>query len=285
MTYRREDAAALRFERVARIDERIDTESGEFEMVMATESEASDGHILRIAGISHAETIPLQLDHRRGAADNLGTVRNIRKGKRDGVPALLGVGQIRLSGDGEAAAMRRDLVDAIAAGHLRGTSLTWSADSEGVRERTALPKGHPARVDPQEPNLRRRFGLFFEKSEAIEQSVVAIPADRAALIGRAESAADAARAGLWHAFVERLELREAPSSDRFTDALTRALAAAEQRIRGAGTPPRDESPGLPPLDAVLERLVPTLADAPRRTRDEMATALDETFRRLTGDIR
>lgn len=277
------NAAAIRFERVAKIDERIDTESGEFEMVMATEAEASDGHILRVAGISHAETIPLQLDHRRGAADNLGTVRNIRKGKRDGVPALLGVGQIRLSGEGEAAALRRDLVDAIARGDLRGTSLTWSADSDGVQERRALEKGHPARVDPLEPNLRRRFGLFFEKSEAIEQSIVAIPADRSALIGRAQNAGDAVRAALWHAFVERMELRQAPSSDRFTDALTRALAAAEQRLGGAGgPPPSDATPVLPPLDAVLSRLVPTLADAPRRTRDEMAAALDETFRRLTG---
>lgn len=285
MRWNRNDQA-LRFERVARIDERIDTESGEFEMVMASESEASDGHILRVAGIQHPETIPLQLDHRRGAADNLGTVRNMRTGKRDGVPVLLGVGQIRLSGEGAGLELRRDLVDAIARGDLRGTSLTWSADSEHVKERTALPKGHAARVDPQDPNLRRRFGLFFEKSHAIEQSVVAIPADRSALIGRAEAAQDAARAALWQVLVERLDLREAPAVDRFTDQLSRALADAEMRLRGAGgaTPPSESSPEQPPLETVLQRIAPQVADAPRRTRDELAKALEATFRQLTGGV-
>lgn len=277
------NAEALRFERVARIDQRIDTESGEFEMVMASEAEASDGHILRVAGISHAETIPLQLDHRRGAADNLGTVRNIRKGKRDGVAVLLGVGQIRLSGEGAGLEQRRDLVDAIARGDLRGTSLTWAADSDGVKERATLPKGHPARVDGQDPNLRRRFGLFFEKSQAIEQSLVAIPADREALIGRAEGA-DAARAGLWQHFVERLDAREGVA-DRFVEALTRSLADAEQRLRAAGgNPPSDESPTRPPIGMVLERLAPMIAGAPKRTRDELTQALDAAYRKLTGGI-
>lgn len=282
MTRWTRNAAAVRFERVARIDQRIDTETGEFEMVMASEAEASDGHILRVSGIQHADTIPLQLDHRRGAADNLGTVRNIRTGKRGGVPVLLGVGQIRLSGEGAGLEQRRDLVDAIARGDLRGTSLTWAAESDGVKERTALPKGHPARVDPQDSNLRRRFGLFFEKSQAIEQSLVAIPADREALIGRAEAAQDAAHAGLWQHFVERLDAREG-SADRFVEALSRALADAEQRLRAAGANvPRDHAPGRPPLDEVLDRIAPTIARAADRTKDELGAALDAAYRKLTG---
>lgn len=278
------NAGAARFERVAEVDSRIDTTTGEFEMVMASEAEATDGHMLRVAGIAHAETIPLQLDHMRGAADNLGTVSNMRTGRRGGLPVLLGVGQIRLTGEGDALAARRDLVDAIASGAIRGTSLTWDAEPGSVRERMSLPKGHPARVDPEEPNLRRRFGLFFEKSRAIEQSIVALPADRNALIGRAEAAADAASRGLWQVLVERLEAREATPPDPLVDALSRALAAAEQRLRAAGGPPpsRDHARPVPPLDQVLARVLPEVGDLSRRTRLELDAAFAETLAKLTG---
>lgn len=274
---------ATRFERVAEVDSRIDPKTGEFEMVMATEGEASDGHVLRVAGIAHDETIPLQLDHGRRTIDNLGTVSRIRTGKRGGVPVLLGVGQIRLTGEGEGLAMRLDVVDAIAAGVIRGTSLTWDAESRDIRERTALPKGHPARVDPEEPNLRRRFGLWFEKSRAIEQSVVAIPADRAALIGRAEAATEASSRALWQLLAERCEVRAAVTPDPLVDALSRALAAAEQRIRAAGAPPpSDHARPVPPLDQVLARAIPEVGELSRRTRLELDAALDEIADRLTG---
>lgn len=279
----RNDAGG-RFERVAQVDSRIDTTSGEFEMVMASESEASDGHILRVAGIEHPDTLPLQLDHRRGAADNLGQVTNIRTGKRGGVPVLLGVGQIRMTGEGEQLAARRDLVDAIASGMIRGTSMTWDAESQHVKERAALPKGHPFRVDPADPNLRKRFGLLFEKSRAIEQSLVAIPADRQALIGRAEGVTDAVTRAMWHGIVERLEIRDSIPADPFVDALVRALAAAEQRIRAAGgvTPSSDETRSAPPLDEVLARIAPSVGDAARRTRAELEAAFAKTLRELVG---
>lgn len=283
MTYRR-NADGARFERVARIDQRIDTKTGEFEMVMASENEASDGHILRIAGISHAETIPLQLDHGFRAGDNLGTVANIRKGKRDGVPVLLGVGTIRTTGEGESLAARLDLVDAIARGDITGTSLTWEADGPGaVKERTSLPKGHPARVDPEEPNLRRRFGLLFEKSRAVEQSVVAIPADRAAVIGRGDGAEVAGVRALWHGLANGLELRAAREADPWTQALERHLADLEQRVRAAGAkPPRDHARPEPPVEELLSRVLAEVGDVGRRTRKELDEALRAAFGELTG---
>jgi hypothetical protein len=282
MTNQRSNAAP-QFSRVATIDQRIDTTSGEFDMVMASEGEASDGHVIRIAGVDHPDTLPLQLDHARGAADNLGSVSNIRKGKRDGVPVLLGVGQIRMTGEGDGLAARLDLVDAIARGHITGTSMTWAADSQDVKERSTLPKGHPAAVDPLEPNLRRRFGLYFAKSRAIEQSVVAIPADRAAVIGRAEAAQDASARALWQVLAGRIEAATAVPADRYVDALTRALAAAEQRIRDAE--PRRSSdlpPAVPPIDQVLARLAPTFGDVGGRTRRELDAALEAALNQLTG---
>lgn len=279
------NAEGARFERVARIDQRIDTKTGEFEMVMASENEARDGHILRVAGISHAETIPLQLDHGFRAGDNLGTVSNIRKGKRDGVPVLLGVGTIRMTGEGESLAARLDLVDAIARGDITGTSLTWEASEAGsVKERTSLPKGHPARVDAEEPNLRRRFGLYFEKSRAVEQSIVAIPSDRTAVIGRGDAAEVAGVRSLWHGLVNGLELRVARESDPMIGALERALAAAEQRLRAAGTVrvPSDKARTGPPLDDVLSRVLAEVGDAGRRTKEELDRSLAAILGELTG---
>lgn len=275
---------ATRFDRVAKVDPRIDTKTGEFDMVMASEGEASDGHVLRVAGISFPDSIPLQLDHGRRAIDNLGTVSNIRRGKRDGVPVLLGTGQIRLSGEGDGLAMRADLVDAISTGAISGTSLTWDANPSDIRERASLPKGHPAYVSPDEKNMRRRFGLYFEKSNAIEQSIVAIPADRAALIGRAEAATEAPSRALWHALLQRSEVRESIRPDPLIDALSRALADAEQRLRAAGgRPPSDKARPLPPLED-LARAFPDVGDLSRRTKSELDAALDRVFARLVGEI-
>lgn len=271
-----------RFERVAKVDPRIDTNTGEFEMVMASQGEASDGHVLRVAGISFPDSIPLQLDHGRSATDNLGTVTNMRRGTRDGVPVLLGTGQIRLSGEGDGLAMRRDLVDAISTGAISGTSMTWDAAPGDMKPRAELPKGHPARVDPTDPNLRKRFGLWFEKSRAIEQSIVAIPADRAALIGRSEAAQEAHSRALWQSLLDRCEAR-AERRDPFIDALSRALADAEQRIRAAGDrSPSDHARPVPPLADALARSFPDVGEIMRRTRTELDAALDGVFARLTG---
>jgi hypothetical protein len=166
------------YSRKSSIDSRIDTDTGEFDMVMASEGEASDGHIISMRGLETSAELPLQLDHGRSALANLGIVSRIRKDQIDGVPVTRGVGRIRLTGDGEGLEARRDLVDAISRGDIRGVSLTW--DSVAHRERRELPRNHPAHVGREEKDTRKRFGVFFEKSRAIEQSVVAIPADREA---------------------------------------------------------------------------------------------------------
>lgn len=281
-----------RYSRRASIDQRIDTESGEFEMVMASEGEASDGHRLNVRGISHDETIPLQIDHGPTAEANVGTVSNIRTGTREGVRVLLGVGRIRMTGEGEGVARRRDLVDAIAAGDIRGTSLTWSVeDSRHVRERTSLPKGHPAYVSPDEPNLRRRFGLYFDRSRAVEQSIVAIPSDRTAVIGRLDRATDDGCRRMWQAVVDRIELEREWGSDfvtlggtRWISALERALAAAEQRSRGAASrvEASDHAPSMPPVEDILAGLDAQIARSRERGRQDLERRLSGILERLTG---
>lgn len=228
--------------RAAEIDARIDTDTGEFDMVMASEGEASDGHIISIRGLEAPQSIPLQLDHARGAVANLGTVTNMRRDTIDGLPVMRGVGQIRMSGDGEALAARRDLVDAIATGHVRGVSLTW--ESTKARERRDLPTNHPAHVKRNEKDPRKRFGLYFDQATPIEQSIVGIPADREALIGRSESAEDAFSRAMWETLVERLDDAPRSREAEIIEALEGKLSALEERLRDAEAQraESDESP-------------------------------------------
>lgn len=275
-------AAGSRHERKgATIDARIDTDTGEFEMVMATEGEASDGHILSMRGLTFPDELPLQVDHNRFSNGNVGIVQNIRRSKVDGVPAYRGVGRIRLTGDGEGLEFRKDLVDAISRGDIRGTSLTW--DSTEFKERRDLPKTHPAHVKPSEPNPRKRFGLYFEKSVAIEQSIVPIPADREALIGRAEAAESAFSRDVWHSLADRIDTAPTERRDaEIIQALETSLADLEERLRAAEPRSSDHAPDPPAIDACLAILERQVGDPRARTRDELDDALGEIFERITG---
>ncbi len=258
-----------RHTRNARIDTRIDTDTGEFDMVLATEGEASDGHVISIRGLTMPETMPLQLDHSQSALANLGTVSHMRRDKLDGIPVYRGVGKIRLSGEGEAVDARRDLVDAISTGHVRGVSLTW--DAVKVVERRELPKAHAAYVGRNEADTRKRFGLFFEKSVGIEQSVVGIPADREALIGRGVEATCALSRSMWDDFVSRIDVGEPSREVVIINALERSMEALEQRCRDAEA--------TAPSDDALER---NLSVRGSTSTDQLRDALGEAHLRVTG---
>lgn len=207
--------------------ERADTTSGDFPMVLATSGEASDGHIINVRGIDAADSIPLQVDHSSSAMDTVGQISSFEVEATRGKPALLrATGHIRLTGEGEALALRRDLLDAVSVGDVNSMSLRW----EGTQtvERTSLPKDHPAYVARNEKDPRRRYGLYFEKSRALEGSLVAIPADRAAIIGRSEAASSESLGAFWRSFVEDTD--PVPSRmDEIVSDLERRLAAWEER--------------------------------------------------------
>ena len=271
---------AVRVARECRIDARIDTDSGEFDMVMATEGEASDGHIISIAGLDFPDSIPLQLDHSRSVLANLGTVSRMRRDRVDGVPALRGVGQIRLTGEGEALEARRDLVDAISSGHVRGTSLTW--DSVRHRERRDLPKDHPARVGPKESDFKKKYGLFFEKSRTIEQSIVGIPADREALIGRSSEATAEISRSMWDGMIERIDGTESRESE-----IIRALEESVERLEAAREAGEESLSDEEPDDTLtvnqaLARAIQRIERGGRETGADLRDGLGDVLERLTG---
>jgi len=271
----------MTYQRSASLETKIDTDTGEFNMVMATEGEASDGHIIAIRGLEVPTELPLQLDHGRGAVSNLGVVSDMTQDTADGVPIMRGRGRIRLTGDGEALAARRDLVDAIARGDLRGVSLSW--DATKATERRDLPRDHSAHVPRGEKDPRKRFGLYFEKSRAIEQSLVGIPADREALIGRAEAAEDDVSRAMWNTLVSRFD--DAPRSRELEiiDALEGKVVDLEERLQRAASLAESDLPADPPvLEAVLRDLRSHVGDWRGRTQGELDDALGDLFLELTG---
>lgn len=268
--------------RAAAIDSRIDTDTGEFDMVMATEGEASDGHIIRIAGLEYGDEIPLQLDHSRSVLSTVGVVRNLRKGKVDGVPALRGTGVIRLTGDGDQLAARRDLVDGIASGDLRSVSMTW--DGLKVKERRDLPANHPHHVASGAADARKRWGLYFESARIVEQSIVSVGADRNALIGRAETAENAVSREIWQNFAEGIADRHSRESE-IIHALEVKLRDLEQRLGEAeASRSSDPIPETDPLNLVdvLDGAVLEILERSRRGTAEFQDAVGDLLHRVTG---
>lgn len=274
----------MRHERSTRMDAQIDTGTGQFDMVMATEGEASDGHIISIRGVETESEMPLQLDHGRGTISNLGIVSQMRVDELDGVPVLRGRGQIRLTGDGAALEARRDIVDAIDQGHIRGVSMTWEAIK--ATERRSLPAKHPAKVARTESNPRKRYGIFFEASRAIEQSIVAIPADRGALIGRSEASGDDETRQLWDDLVRSIDTGDTtPRDAEIIEALEQKVAELEQRIRGADDQSSDTLPDPPPtLDLVLRNLAADIRQGRERNEDQIRDGFSEALAELTGSV-
>jgi hypothetical protein len=279
---------AKRYERATGLEAGpIDLETGEFSMVMATEGEAADGHILSMRGLEFESELPLQLDHGRSAVANLGTVTDMRRDVVEGVPVYRGTGRIRLTGDGEALAARRDVADAIHKGALRGVSLTW--ESESAVERRDLPKSHPAHVSRNEKSARKRFGLYFENARGVEQSIVAIPADRGALIGRAETAEGETRREMWNTLIHRLD--DMPNGSReaeLIEALEAEVASLEQRLieRDAADTASGNLPTEPQaLDAYLRSLSAEIQHGGARARESIRDALGDVILELTGRSR
>ena len=267
--------------RHARIDARIDTDTGQFDMVMATEGEASDGHVISIAGLALREEIPLQLDHSRSAMATLGTVRNMRRDKIDGLPVMRGVGQIRLTGEGDQAEARRDLVDAIASEMVRGVSMTW--DSDDFLERRDLSKSHAAHVARDEKNPRKRFGLFFKSSTPIEQSIVGVPADREALIGRAENAKSELSRSVFQTLVSRIVSTPEQGRDaEIIEALEANLAGLETRLRAAEAKhaPRDTLEDPPKLELLLDGIARQVAAGNTRSKSQLEDMLETLLERI-----
>ena len=170
------------------IERSADSPSGVFDSVLATSGEASDGHVLSIEGLVIEERMPLLFGHRSEAmVPVLGSITSPRKTTENGIEILRTTNTINTDGEGPMADIRRGMAQLVDDGDLRAMSVRWAGRK--AIPRTALSKDHSAFIDADTSfDDPRRFGMFFEKSDALEGSVVAIGADPKALIGRSDSA-------------------------------------------------------------------------------------------------
>lgn len=183
--------------------EGVDLGASTFQMTLATEGEASDGHILSIEGGRIPERMPLLVSHMNDPSSQAGSVIRPRKVLRETPRRLKATGHIETGGEDPAAGIRRDLLHMIDRGHVNAVSIRWDADPKDAIPRTALPADHPFYVDgAKEPaESPRRWGLFFRRWRAMEGSIVAVGADPGALIGRADETSGEART-FWRAMAD-----------------------------------------------------------------------------------
>lgn len=211
-------------------------EAGAFSMTLATDGEASDGHILSIDGGRIPARMPLLVGHENNPVSQAGEITSPQK-DLSGKPARLRVrGQILMDGDGAPADIRRDLALKISRGIVRGVSVRW--DPIKWTPRTALPKEHPAHVKEDDPNLSKRYGLFFSEWRALEGSIVSVGADPKAEIGREFDALEPDLGGegpvgdFWRAFVHAPAMSREPIMVplQVHDALEKRLVSAEDEL-------------------------------------------------------
>lgn len=163
----------------------IDLDTGEFPLILASDGEATDGHVLSIEGAQFAESAPLQLSHINDVRATAGTVTGFRRDLQSSPKKLRARGVIELGGEGTPAEIRRDLAFMVSRGHIAGISVSWTPIK--AVPRASLPKDHPAFVNERtEKDHRKRNGMFFERWRVDEGSLVAVQADKQAFIGRAE---------------------------------------------------------------------------------------------------
>ena len=170
------------FERIARI-EGVGTD-GVFDMTLATEGEASDGHSLSMKGGTIPERMPLLASHWNDPFGQLGSITNPEKMLKDSPPRLRATGNIEM--EGPLADARRDLAHMINQGHVNAVSIRWDEVPGKSIRRVNLPSDHPYFVDAETEKGEARWGIFFEEWTGREGSIVALGADKGALIGRAE---------------------------------------------------------------------------------------------------
>ncbi|KKK72441.1 hypothetical protein LCGC14_2903840, partial [marine sediment metagenome] len=241
---------------IIREGEGSSSEMGVFGAVLASDGEATDGHILHIPGNRTPARMPLLFGHRSEAmVPSLGSVSNPKKGRSaDGKNRVLRTKQtINMKGEGQMLEIRRNIALLVHDGDINAMSVRWVP--EEVTRRIELPRNHYAYVDPAEESKdsERYWGYFHAKSRNEEGSIVAIGADPKALVGRAQELKGHASAIFFRALARSVE----KDVDGFGelgvafDAYTEALSS----MRKAGFSDEDMaimiSSDMKPIDMVL----------------------------------
>jgi hypothetical protein len=190
-------------ERLARI-EGIDLDTGQFSMTLATEGEASDGHILSIKGGQIPERMPMLNSHFNSPTETLGSITSPVKHLKDSPPRLRALGTLEMGGEEPGVSIRRDLAYMIDKGHVTGVSIRWDEVPGKTIRRVNLPADHPHFVDEKTAQGPERWGSYFEEWVGREGSIVALGADKDACIGRAAET-EAEVSAFWRAMAEAPE--------------------------------------------------------------------------------
>jgi len=259
----------MEFDRTAQIREpgRLG-ELGRFPMTLASEGEAADGHILRVAGIEVGEHLPLLDSHQNESAAILGSIGQMRA---DG-SRFEAVGEIELDGEGERADIRRDVFHMVEQGHLRAVSLRWMP-LEAV-PRIELPQSHPAHVGRNEADPRRRLGVFFNTTRALEGSLTPVGSDPKSLTARSLETTGVVR-DHWQRWAFLAGVAE---SDPFR------LPEAFARVFGDELVPMPASPASSPAVLELEDTTDEPVGTRFLTRDDVGAALAEILERRIGNL-
>lgn len=285
--------------RVLRVNT-VDEEAGTFRMTLATEGEASDGHILSIDGGEIPARMPMLVSHWNDPTTAAGSIMRARKHLSESPPRLSAIGMMELDGEGDAAEMRRDLMHMIGRGHVNAVSIRWDFDPKHVMRRTELPKDHPHFVDAdREPmGSQRRYGLYFKRWRALEGSIVAVGADKGALIGRADQS-EGKLAEFYRALAADAEeaSQPKPAAEPSPESLLAAFAAQcrelvargldyEALVREIESAKPESSPDVPELVARIAALEKKLESVEGRVSGAPTPpSVIEQMRSVMGAIR
>ena len=256
---------------------------GEFEMILATEGEASDGHILNIRGGFVPSQLPLLNSHFNSPTDALGSIIAPRKDLDASPPVLRATGKIEMGGEGASADIRRDLAHMIERGHIGAVSIRW----DGIKgtPRVELPDGHAFRVEKGATGAARN-GTYFEEWRALEGSVVAIGADSGALIQHADQCEDPTQREFWRSMAADAETETVVAvADSLDDLILEEILNRLDSIDDALVAMSQQREDVPVADQQPE----PQADQPARVADQRPTEsqripLDD-FRTLLSESR
>ena len=260
---KRKHVAPTEFERcltnaVIREGEGSDSKPGTFPAVLATNGEASDGHILHIKGNKTPARMPLLFGHRSEAmTPSLGSVTKPVKGKSADtkLDVLRTTQVVNMEGDGQMADIRRNIALLVDNGDLNGMSVRWVPDE--VVRRIDLPRGYYAFIDPatESRDSERYWGYFHKRSHNQEGSIVAVGADPGALVGRAQELKGGASAVFFRALAHSVETGERIDGMGKLSTAFNAYNEAIAGMRTAGVSP-DDLALMVGLEAKPEDLAP-----------------------------
>ena len=255
----------------------IDMSTGQFPLTLATDGEASDGHIIRVEGVETPEALPMLFGHQSTVqVPSLGRITDFGVEQRGGFSHLRGIGNLNLNGDPEVDALvgiRIGIAQLIADGDLTGMSIRWDPIGEPKLRRN-LPQAHPAHGSGP--------GYYFENSIAREGSVVGLGAEPKSLIGRSEAAHSDLERVFWRQLAgDSTEDNTHHMAQDLMNAVTALQSAARdlQHGHGVGMSSIINVIGADPL----EELVPYdygsgLVYLPRAAHDAITTREIESLR-------